>query len=183
MLQSGVDAAFVLPPSAKWRISWNLPVSSVKPVQSAGYPDVNEYDGQQLCGRARVGIVSVGYVDPQIPMSPGNTAQSNNTIGSFSSLITCVVNILLAAVSLLSPVFRERCSVSLHFSCFCGYARVRVRLYERRGKKERQTAAGGAASSLSCGSVTWASTSGGEAAAPRLEKAPYSCHEIRREKP
>lgn len=42
------------------------------------------------------------------------------------------------------------------------------------GKKERQTAAGGAASSLSCGSVTWASTSGRKAGAQGPEKGRYS---------
>lgn len=47
------------------------------------------------------------YPCHQVTQLPYRT--NNSTITSFSSLITCVVNILLAVVSLLSRVFRERC--------------------------------------------------------------------------
>lgn len=61
-------------------------------------------------------------------------------------------------------VFRGRCFVSVHLlsASECMWECDSMR---ERGKKERQTAAGGAASSLSCGPVTWASTSGGTAEA------------------
>lgn len=111
---------------------------------------------------------------------------NNSAIRSFSALTTCIANILGDSSQPLVPVLRDCCCIgTLCFSplylllwiCTCESV-----IIWGTGKKEREAAAGGAASSLSCGSVTWASTSGRKAGAPRLENAPYSFDEICREK-
>lgn len=85
---------------------------------------------------------------------------SNRTSSSFS------FNYLHCKCSFTSSqmVFRGRCFVSVHFlsASECMWECDSMR---GGGKKERPTAAGGATSSLSCGPVTWASTSGGTAEA------------------
>lgn len=79
---------------------------------------------------------------------------SNSTSSSFSSFITCIVNALLPAVRWVLG------DVAFFPSTFYLLLSACESVREGGGG---QTPAGGATSSLSCGPVTWASTSGGTA--------------------